>query len=116
MQGGPDAVNVVVSHQDQVIRPPEGAVVLAASEFCPNAMLRIGDRIVTMQGHPEMNVPTVDRLLEMRRDRVGEAVYSEGKASLDRPLDHAAMGRWLAGFIRAAAELGVSGELRAGAA
>lgn len=116
MQGGPDAVNVVVSHQDQVVRPPEGAVVLAASEFCPNAMLRIGDRIVTMQGHPEMNVPTVDRLLEMRRDRVGEAVYSEGKASLDRPLDHAAMGRWLAGFIRAAAELGVSGELRAGAA
>jgi hypothetical protein len=63
-----------------------------------------------------MNVPTVDRLLEMRRDRVGETVYSEGKASLDRPLDHAAMGRWLADFIRVAAQTAIGEELRAGAA
>ena len=118
MRGGPDAVNVLVSHQDQVIRPPEGAVVLASSEFCPNAMLRIGDRILTMQGHPEMNVPTVDRILDMRRDKVGEAVFSEGKGSLGRALDHEAMAGWLAGFIRAAlaAAPGLSAELRAGAA
>lgn len=102
MVGGPDAVNVLVSHQDQVVRPPEGAVVLASSAFCPNAMLRIGDRVVTMQGHPEMNVPTVDRLLEMRRDRVGEDVYAAGKASLDTTLNHDSMARWLAGFITAA--------------
>lgn len=118
MAGGPAAVNVLVSHQDQVVRPPEGAVVLAASDFCPNAMLRIGDRILTMQGHPEMNLPTVDRLLEMRRDRVGEDVYARGKASLEQPLDHGAMGRWLAGFIRRAldARQPLSEAARAGAA
>lgn len=116
MRGGPEAVNVLVSHQDQVVRPPEGAVVLAASPFCPNAMLRIGDRVLTLQGHPEMNLQTVDRLLDMRRDKVGEAVFAEGKASLDRPLDHDAMARWLAGFVRSALAAQVSAGLRAGAA
>ncbi len=118
MRDGPDAVNVLVSHQDQVVRPPEGAVVLASSEFCPNAMMRIGDRVLTMQGHPEMNVPTVDRILDMRRDRVGPDVYAAGKQSLEQALDHDAMARWLAGFIRTAIATtrGVSAELRAGAA
>ncbi len=99
MVGGPDAVNVLVSHQDQVVRAPEGAVVLASSEFCPNAMLRIGDRILTFQGHPEMNVATVDRLLELRRERAGEEVYARGKASLGRPLDHDAIADWIAAFV-----------------
>jgi len=118
MQGGPEVVNVLVSHQDQVVRPPEGAVVLASSAFCPNAMLRIGDRVLTMQGHPEMNVPTVDRLLDMRRDKLGEAAFSEGKASLGETLDHEALAQWLAGFIRTALATrpGVSAEPRAGAA
>lgn len=118
MRGGPDAVNVLVSHQDQVVRLPEGAVVLASSSFCPNAMLRIGSRVLTMQGHPEMNVPTVDRLLDMRREQVGEAVFSKGKTSLGGALDHDAMARWLAGFILSAlaTEPRVSAELRAGAA
>lgn len=98
----PDALNVLVSHQDQVVRPPEGAVVLAASDFCPYAMLRIGTRVLTFQGHPEMNLPTVARLLEMRRERAGEAVYAAGRASLTTPLDHDTIARWIAGFIRQA--------------
>lgn len=102
MPDGPDAPNVVVSHQDQVVAAPEGAVVLAGTEFCPNAMLRIGDRILTFQGHPEMNVPIVDRLLDLRRDRIGTDVFDAGKRSLEKPLDHAEMGAWIAGFIRRA--------------
>src|SRR3546814_17160977 len=100
MAGGSQALNVLVSHQDQVVRPPDGAVVLAGSDFCPNAMLRIGERILTMQGPPEMNVPTVDRLLDMRRARGGEDVYARRK----RPFQGAAlephdMGRGLSAFI-----------------
>ena len=85
MDGGSDGLNVLVSHQDQVVRPPEGAVVLAGSDFCPYAMLRVGERVLTLQGHPEMTLPTVERLLEMRRERAGEAVYAAGKASLAEP-------------------------------
>ena len=112
MVGGPDAVNVLVSHQDQVVRAPDGAVVMASSAFCPNAMLRIGDRILTFQGHPEMNVPTVDRLLDMRRERAGEEVYARGKASLTLALDHASMADWIAAFVRRALEVGEASEGR----
>src|SRR3546814_14561528 len=103
MAGGSQALNVLVSHQDQVVRPPDGAVVLAGSDFCPNAMLRIGDRILTMQGHPEMNVPTVDRLLDMRRERVGEDVYARGKRSLHgAALAPHGLGTWSAACLHPA--------------
>lgn len=102
MADGPDTPNVVVSHQDQVVEAPEGAVVLAGTEFCPNAMLRIGDRILTFQGHPEMNIPIVNRLLDLREQRVGVEVFAAGKKSLEKTLDHEAMGAWIAGFIRQA--------------
>lgn len=102
MADGPDTPNVVVSHQDQVVEAPEGAVVLAGTEFCPNAMLRIGDRILTFQGHPEMNIPIVNRLLDLREQRVGAEVFAAGKKSLEKTLDHEAMGAWIAGFIRQA--------------
>lgn len=100
MKGGPEMPHVVVSHQDQVIDPPPGAVVLAASAFCPNAMLRIGERVLTLQGHPEMNLATVKRLLEVRRDRLPPEDYAVSLASLDSPLAHDSFGDWLAAFIR----------------
>lgn len=109
MPDGPDAPNVVVSHQDQVVEPPEGAVVLAGTEFCPNAMLRIGDRILTFQGHPEMSLAIADRLLDLRRERIGAEVFAAGKASLEKPLDHAAMGAWIGGFVRHALDARVTG-------
>ncbi len=102
MRGGPDAPNVIVSHQDQVVEPPAGAEVLAGNAFCPYAMLRIGDRILTLQGHPEMNVPIINRLLDLRQDRLGPDVFAAGKASLATPLDHDALGAWIAGFVRRA--------------
>lgn len=100
MDGGPDRINSLVSHQDQVIRPPDGAVVLAANDFCPYAMLRIGERVLTIQSHPEMNLATADRLLDLRRERAGDDVHAAGKASLGLPLHHDVIARWMAGFIR----------------
>ena len=44
-----------VIHQDQVIGLPVGAERLAGSDFCPNALLRYGDHILTVQAHPEFS-------------------------------------------------------------
>lgn len=95
-------INVIVSHQDQVIAPPEGATVLISTDFCPVGMMRLGDRVITMQGHPEMDKRIIDAILEMRREIVGPEVYSSGKASLDLDLDHDLLGAWIASFMKAA--------------
>jgi hypothetical protein len=44
----------------------------------------------------------VNRLLDLREQRVGAEVFAAGKKSLEKPLDHTAMGAWIAGFIRQA--------------
>ena len=49
-----------------------------------------------------MQIGIVDTILEMRRERVGEAVYSSGKASLSLKLDHDLIGSWLAAFVTGA--------------
>jgi len=100
-QGG-RSINVLVSHQDQVVEPPAGAKTLVGTEFCPHGMMRIGDRVLTMQGHPEMVKPIVEVILEMRKEAFGPGVYEAGWQSLEKDLDHDLLGRWIGGFIRQA--------------
>lgn len=42
-------------HQDQVVTMPEGAEIFARSETCPIAGFTIGQRILTIQPHPEFS-------------------------------------------------------------
>ncbi len=51
--GGDADFDILVSHQDQVVENADGAKVLASSDFCENAVVQIGDHILTFQGHPE---------------------------------------------------------------
>lgn len=98
---GPEAFSVIVSHQDQVVEPAPGTVVLAGSEFCENAVCQIGDHILTFQGHPEF-VPGYSReLLEYRREAIGEAVYQRGVASLEQAPESERIGHWILRFLRA---------------
>ncbi|GHV28232.1 GMP synthase [glutamine-hydrolyzing] [Synergistales bacterium] len=53
--GIPSDVNVWMSHWDEVIRPPEGAVVFGASEFGPCAAFSFdNERVTGLQFHPEV--------------------------------------------------------------
>lgn len=53
-------------HQDQVTVRPEGATVCASSEFCENAALVYGDRVLTVQFHPEFGADMVEGLATTR--------------------------------------------------
>ncbi|MCR9255214.1 MAG: GMP synthase [Alphaproteobacteria bacterium] len=99
---GRSRLNVLVSHQDQVIEPPAGAKTLISTDFCPHGMLRIGDRVLTMQGHPEMVREIVEVILEMRKDVFEPHVYEGGWKSLEKDLDHDVLGQWIGAFIREA--------------
>jgi GMP synthase-like glutamine amidotransferase len=93
--------DILVSHQDQVVKNAEGARVLAGSDFCENAVCQVGDHILTFQGHPEF-VPGYSRaIMEFRRQVVGEQVYARGVASLVAPPQNERVARWILNFLRA---------------
>ena len=49
-------MRLIVNHHDQVTQLPEGATPLATSDFCRYEGFRIGQHILTFQGHPEFTV------------------------------------------------------------
>ena len=95
-----EEVSIVVSHQDQVVETPPGAKVLATSDFCENALMTIGDTVMTMQFHPEMTKEFSSDLIDVRRDRMGDSVSDSAKASLAKDVHSADVAKWMAAFLR----------------
>ena len=48
-------------HEDQVVKLPSGATLLASSELCPNQIVRMGTHIYAFQSHPEVDAGIVTR-------------------------------------------------------
>ena len=97
--GGSEALNILVSHQDQVVENAKGAKVLASSDFCENAVCQIGDQILTFQGHPEF-IPEYSReIMEFRRQQFGEDIYHSGVASLSGDQEGDRVARWVVNFL-----------------
>ncbi|MEQ8802544.1 MAG: GMP synthase, partial [Haliea sp.] len=92
---------ILVSHQDQVVSKAPGAEVLASSDFCENAVVQIGEHILTFQGHPEF-VPGYSReIMEFRREIIGEPTYVAGMDSLAEAPESERIGRWILAFLKA---------------
>ena len=97
----PDQLHLVSSHKDQVQRLPEGAQVFASSDFCPVSGFTIGDEVLTIQGHPELNTQYSKALMGVRRELLGEKVYQAGIESLATSTDAQMFTRWMLAFVRA---------------
>lgn len=67
--GSPE-LTLHIFHQDQVVELPRNARVFASSEFCQYAGLMIGNRIMTIQAHPEFVNDYNHQLLQARRASV----------------------------------------------
>ncbi len=91
---------VLVSHKDQVMELPDGARLLASSDFCPNAMFSIDDHILALQGHPEFSRGYSEDLMYMRREIVGERVYQQGVESLQHDLQSPEIAKWIVRFLK----------------
>lgn len=97
--GGED-LDILVSHQDQVVAPATGATVLAGSAFCENAVTQIGDHILTFQGHPEFLPEYASKIMTARRDIIGEGVFEAGMASMAGTSESERVARWIVNFLR----------------
>lgn len=98
---GDDVIAVAASHQDQVVEPPPGARVLAASDFCPYGMLEYADQpAISLQLHPEFAPDYARALIETRLGRLfPEAEGRAAIASFSAPDDRLRVGGWIGAFL-----------------
>ncbi|MFN0022873.1 MAG: glutamine amidotransferase-related protein [Parvularculaceae bacterium] len=89
------------SHQDQVVTPPAGAKVLAASDFCPYAVLSYAQGpAISFQMHPEFEHAYASELIGARRNRYGEAMADAAIATLKDRSDRETLARWIVNFFQ----------------
>ncbi len=95
------ALNLAVSHQDQVLVAPPTARIVAQSPFTPFAALMYDHApAISFQGHPEFCHGFVDALIRSRRGtRFPEALADEALDSLKKPLDGDRVAGWIARFF-----------------
>lgn len=92
-----------VSHQDQVIAPPEGAVTLARSAHTDHALLVYESApIMSMQGHPEFADAYSIALYNARRGSLGDELADTAIETMAAPEDNDLVGEWMARFFRSA--------------
>jgi len=88
-------------HQDQVIEAPKAAELVGRAKGCDIAALRYGDRIFTVQPHPEFNATMMDRLIEHRAiGVVPEPLREHARDLLATPTDNSAMATRIADVFR----------------
>jgi len=96
------ALDLIVSHQDQVVRLPEQAEVLASSDFCPYYLLQYGQHFLSVQGHPEFCKTYSADLMTARKANIPPTRLRAGQASLTAPVDDQLMLDWIVNFLEQA--------------
>ena len=71
------SLSINAFHQDQISVLPVGAEVFASSDFCEYAGVVYGDKILTVQAHPEFTIPFIDALVSSDR---GEIIAPDTRA------------------------------------
>lgn len=92
--------SLLVSHQDQIMEPPEDTIVLAGSEFCPYAMIQVGSHFLGIQGHPEFTPAYSNDLIHLRRDSYPATTVNTALSSLEQKTDHLCVTQWILNFIK----------------
>ncbi len=93
------SLRLLVSHQDQVIKLPAQARVIAASEFCPFYLVQWSDHFLSVQGHPEWRREYSRTLIEFRRGLLPAETVQTGLASLAEAPHNREFTRWALNFV-----------------
>ena len=74
-----DKLKLIFFHQDQVVKLPPNAELIAGNKFCNIASFSIKETIFTLQGHPEFSIDFSLKLLEARKNDLDFQIYSNAK-------------------------------------
>jgi GMP synthase (glutamine-hydrolysing) len=104
LAGLPSRLPVQQLHEDHVVAPPPGAVLLATSAHAPVQAFAHGRRLRAVQFHPEFTPARVRALCDEQRawvDRGGAGAYDAAMAGLrETPEAAGLLRRWVARFVR----------------
>ena len=82
---GKESIHLNAWHQDQVVKKPKKAEVLAENSFCKFAALSYGETILTVQPHPEFTHEVIKGLIETRgKGRVPEQLLDEALNNFEK--------------------------------
>jgi GMP synthase (glutamine-hydrolysing) len=88
-------------HQDQVVELPKDASVVGSSGFCDYAALAYGDRIWTVQPHPEYGSDFIEGLIKTRgKGVVPDPLLDAATVKLDSPNSNAEIADKMAAFFK----------------
>lgn len=98
----PRPLRILETHADVVTRLPPGAVLLASSPRTEVEVFTVGERVLCLQGHPEMDNAMVAELIEKRSARglLDARRAAEGAASLASEPHRGFLEAWLRRFLR----------------
>ncbi len=101
MAGHDDPITLNAWHQDQVVELPEDAVILGSNDFCKNAMLAYGDKVFTVQAHPEYGDDFIEGLIKYRaKGTVPENLQADAKARMGQPLQADVIAEMFANILK----------------
>jgi len=100
MQPRKRQINLVVSHQEQVCQLPPETEVIMANDFCPYAMIQVGEHFLGLQGHPEFSRAYCYALMHSRRDIIAKKNFNLGLKSLTLLVDDKLVMSWLIDFLK----------------
>ena len=92
--------NLVFSHQDEVVKLPENAKLIAGSAVCPNGMFVINNHILCTQGHIELKKDFAKLIYEFRKNQIGDAKYLTACKTLIDETDELAVVKVLIEFLK----------------
>ncbi len=87
-------------HQDQVTLLPDGAELLAGSQFCPNGMFLLDNQVLGLQAHPEFTEPVMQRAITWVEESEPMAKTNlDSSCSASDSADGAVMAKWIGNFL-----------------
>jgi GMP synthase-like glutamine amidotransferase len=93
-------LKLIVSHKEQINQLPQGAMVIAESDFCPYFMVQWDDHFLSVQGHPEWNKLYSKTLMNDRRSIIPVKRIEQGLASLEKNINNQQFARWIINFAK----------------
>lgn len=95
-----ETISLNAWHQDQVTQRPADATPIASNGFCENAALVYGDRIFTLQAHPEFESSFIEGLIKARAGTVPPPLIEAAKATLDADIDNMRLAAQITAFFK----------------